>query len=143
MVLGANVQDITTTLIAWNTGTNELISPTLKIGSAYFIDALRGRFTPAVDVDIRFENRQSASNVHLGSMSFDFHAGLEFDFQHLLAIRGGYNDLGAPNLGTGIHLPKFDIDYAYTFDNNNQIGDSHRISLTFTFEAAQFIRSTE
>ncbi|HJW29487.1 MAG TPA: UPF0164 family protein, partial [Saprospiraceae bacterium] len=79
MVLAANVQDITTTLMAWNTGTNELISPTLKIGSAYFVDALGGRFAPAVDVDIRFENRQSASNAHLGAISFDFHGGLEFE----------------------------------------------------------------
>ena len=32
--LGVNFQDVTTTLVAWSTGTNELISPTLKLGSA-------------------------------------------------------------------------------------------------------------
>src|SRR5713101_3400219 len=47
LVLGTNFQDITTTLVAWNTGTNELISPTLKVGSAYFIEAFGGRFAPA------------------------------------------------------------------------------------------------
>ena len=44
---GANLQDITTTLVAWNTGRNDLISPTVKIGSAYFIDLLGGRIAPS------------------------------------------------------------------------------------------------
>lgn len=142
--LGANFQDITTTLVAWNTGTNELISPTLKVGSAYFIDAFDGRFAPAMDVDIRFENRQSASNTHVGAVSFDFHSGLEFDFKNLVAVRAGYSDIGSLNLGTGIHLPKFDIDYSFSkFDNTDQLGNTHRISLTFILQAEQFARSSE
>ncbi len=58
---GMNAQDITTTLVAWSTGTNELVSPTLKLGTAYSFDFLSGRFSPTVDVDVRFENRQTAS----------------------------------------------------------------------------------
>ena len=143
-LLGANFQDVTTTLVAWNDGTNELISPTLKLGSAYLLDALGGRFAPAVDVDIRFEGRESASNAHLGAISFDFHSGLEFDFKNLIALRAGYSDLGSLNLGTGIHLPKFDIDYSFAkFDDSEQLGSTHRISLTFTLQAEQFARSAE
>jgi hypothetical protein len=142
--LGANFQDVTTTLVAWNTGTNELISPTLKLGSAYFIDAFDGRFAPAFDVDVRFENRQSASNAHVGAMSLDFHSGLEFDFKSLVAVRAGYSDIGSFNVGTGIHLPKFDIDYSFSkFDQTEQLGDTHRISLTFTLQAEQYIRRSE
>jgi hypothetical protein len=33
--VGANLQDATTTLVAWSTGRNELVSPTLKLGAAY------------------------------------------------------------------------------------------------------------
>ncbi len=143
IALGATFQDVTTTLVAWNTGTNELISPTLKVGSAYFLDALGGRFMPAIDVDFRFENRQSASNAHVGRISMDFHTGLEFDFKSLVALRLGFNELGSLNLGTGIHLPKFDIDYSFAkFDGAEQLGNTHRISLTFTLEAEQFLRST-
>jgi hypothetical protein len=143
-VLGANFQDITTTYLAWSSGTTELITPTLKLGSAYFIDALGGRFAPAFDVDVRFENRQSASNVHLGAVSLDFHSGLEFDFQQLVALRVGYSDIGSLNLGTGIHLPKFDIDYSFArFNAAEQLGNTHRISLTFTLQAEQFLRSSE
>ena len=143
IVIGANFQDVTTTFVAWSTGTNELISPTLKLGSSYFIDAFGGRFAPAIDVDVRFENRQSASNAHLGSVSFDFHTGMEFDFHNLFAVRTGYNDIGMPNLGAGVHLPKFDIDYAYTFSNADQTGTTHRISLTFILQAEQFVRRSE
>lgn len=143
IALGATFQDVTTTLVAWNTGTNELISPTLKVGSAYFLDALGGRFMPTIDVDFRFENRQSASNAHVGRISMDFHTGLEFDFKSLVALRLGFNELGSLNLGTGIHLPKFDIDYSFAkFDGADQLGNTHRISLTFTLEAEQFLRST-
>lgn len=144
LALAANFQDITTTLIAWNTGTNELITPTLKLGSAYFIDALGGRFAPAVDADVRFENRQSASNAHIGSVSFDFHSGLEFDFHNLIAVRAGYSDIGSLNVGAGIHLPKFDIDYAFAkFNSDEQLGNTHRISLIFTLAAEQFARHSD
>lgn len=143
-ILGANFQDVTTTLVAWNTGTNELISPTLKVGSAYFIEAFGGRFAPVFDVDFRFENRKYASNAHIGGMSLDLHGGLEFDFRNLVALRVGYSDIGSLNLGAGVHLPKFNIDYSFSkFDGVNQLGNTHRISLTFTLEAEQFARGIE
>ncbi|MFI5252910.1 MAG: PorV/PorQ family protein [Bacteroidota bacterium] len=142
--LGANFQDVTTTLVAWSTGTNELISPTLKLGSAYFIDAWGGRFSPAFDVDLRFENRATASNAHIGRLSADFHTGLEYDVHSLVAVRAGLSDIGSLNLGTGIHLPKFDIDYSFAkFDGTENLGNTHRISLTFTLEAEQFLRSSQ
>jgi hypothetical protein len=140
-VLGANFQDVTTTLVAWNTGTNELITPTLKVGSAYFIEAFGGRFAPAFDIDLRFENRQYASNTHIGPVSLDMHSGVEFDFRNLVALRVGYSDIGSLNMGAGVHLPKLNIDYSFSkFDGVNQLGNTHRISLTFTLEAEQFAR---
>lgn len=144
LILGANFQDITTTLVAWNTGTNELITPTLKLGSAYLIDAFSGRFAPTVDVDMRFENRKTASHAHVGAISFDFHSGLEFDFKNIFALRAGYSEIGSLNIGAGIHLPKFDIDYSFAkFNGVEQLGNTHRISLTFTLQAEQFKRASE
>jgi hypothetical protein len=144
LTLGANAQDITTTLVAWNNGTNELITPTLKLGSAYAIDAFGGRFSPAFDTDVRFEGRKSASNAHLGRVSFDFHTGLEYDFRHLVALRLGYSDIGSFNVGAGIHLPKLDIDYSFAkFNGTEQLDNTHRISLTFILQAEQYARSVE
>jgi hypothetical protein len=142
--LGANVQDITTTFLAWNTGTNELISPTVKVGAAYLIDALGGHFTPAADFDVRFENRRSASFAHVGAASVDLHAGLEYQFRDLVALRVGYSEIKQLTLGAGVHLPKLNIDYSFMkFNQTDQLGDTHRISMTFTLESERYRRDAE
>jgi hypothetical protein len=144
LVLGANLQDITTTFLAWNTGTNELISPTMKIGSAYFIEAWGGRFAPAIDFDIRFENRKYASTANLGPVSFDLHTGLEYMFRNVVGIRFGYNDVKQFSVGAGVRLPKLNIDYSFaSFTSADGLGDTHRISLMFTLESDQFKRTTD
>lgn len=145
LLLGANFQDATTTLVAWNTGTNELISPTLKIGSAYIIEVLGGKFIPVFDVDIRFENRRYASNLNVGPVSFDMHTGMEFDFKRIAAIRVGYSDIGTTNFGAGVHLPKFDIDYTFSTSRitDDRFNDTHRVSIIFTFESEKFLRNSE
>ncbi|MCH7964029.1 MAG: PorV/PorQ family protein [Bacteroidetes bacterium] len=143
--LGVNVQDITTTLVAWDTGRNELISPTLKLGSAYVITGfLGGYIMPVLDFDIRFENRQFASNFNLGPVSFDLHAGLEVNIENLVFIRGGYNDVKQFTVGAGVKLPKLNIDYSFARFSESEIDrlpDSHRISLILTLEEPKFLRS--
>jgi len=139
--IGLNLQDVTTTFLAWDTGTNELISPTMKIGTGYGIEAFDGRFTPAVDLDVRFENRQYASTANLGAVSFDVHSGLEFQFRNVLALRVGYSDIKQITVGGGLQLPKLAIDYSFAkFDGTAQLGNTHRISLMFTLETEQFRR---
>ena len=142
VTLGANLQDATTTLVAWSTGRNELISPTLKVGGAMAIDLMGGILTPAFDVDIRFENRRYASVAHLGPVSFDPHAGLEYDYQNTIALRGGVNELRQPSLGAGLHLRKIDIDYSFSgFGKNNELGFTHRISLRFMLREDEHARA--
>jgi hypothetical protein len=139
--IGLNAQDITTTFVAWSTGTDELISPTIKIGATYFIDLFGGRFAPVCDVDMRFENRQFASIAHLGAISLDPHAGLEFDYNKLIALRVGYSDVKQLTLGAGLHFRKLDIDYSFArFGQSNDLGDTHRISLRFVFQEVRFAR---
>jgi hypothetical protein len=143
--LGANLQDITTTLVAWNTGRNELISPTAKIGAAYQIDLFFGRFTPAADFDIRFENRRFASQFNIGPVSFDPHFGLEYSFKEIVAVRFGYNDVKQFTIGAGVKLPKLNIDYSFARFNmsaDERLPDSHRISLILTLEEPKFLRSS-
>jgi len=89
LTLAVSAQDITTTLLAWDTGRNELVSPTVKLGAAYGILALGGRFMPVADFDVRFENRRYASTFHVGPVSVDVHAGLEYEFRQLVALRVG------------------------------------------------------
>ena len=144
LILGANIQDVTTTLVAWSTGRNELISPTAKIGAAYQLDLLGGIISPAIDLDMRFENRQYASNFNVGPISFDMHLGFEYDYKNILAVRGGYNDVKQFTVGAGIKLPKLTIDYSFARFNESEssrLPDTHRISLILTLEDEDYRRS--
>jgi len=141
--LGANIMDVTTTLVAWSTGRNELISPTAKIGAAYALNILGGTITPALDFDIRFENRRFASNFNLGPVSVDIRTGIEYKYKNLFAIRGGYNDVKQFTIGAGIKLPKLNIDYSFARFNKSEVDrlpDTHRISLILTLEEPKFLR---
>ena len=144
LYLGANVQDVTTTLVAWNTGRNELITPTLKLGAAYkVVEILGGYIMPALDFDVRFENRRYASNFNLGPVSFDMHAGFEYNFKNLFSVRAGYNDVKQFTVGAGVKLPKLNIDYSFARFSESEIErlpDSHRISLILTLEEPKFLR---
>jgi hypothetical protein len=143
--LGAALQDITTTLVAWSTGRNELITPTAKIGAAYELGLLGGTLMPAMDFDVRFENRKFASNFNIGPVSFDMHAGLEFNYKGIFAVRGGYNDVKQFTVGAGIKLPKLNIDYSFarfSESADERLPDTHRISLMLTLEEPRFLRGT-
>jgi hypothetical protein len=141
LLLGANLQDATTTLVAWNTGTNEFIIPTLKLGGAYTFEISDVRIIPVADTDIRFENRGASANLSTGPVSFDFHGGLEVSFRDIAALRAGYTDIGSVTFGAGVKLPKIDLDYSYSkFDDSDQLGNTHRISILFTLEAERFLR---
>ena len=145
LFLGANLQDATTTLVAWSPGRNELVSPTLKVGAAYkVIEFLGGYIMPALDFDIRFENRRFASNFNVGPVSFDMHAGLEYTFKNLIYVRGGYNDVKQFTVGAGVKLPKLNIDYSFARFSTSaveRLDDSHRISIMLTLEEPRFLRS--
>lgn len=141
LYLGANLQDITTTIVAWDNGTTQLISPTLKIGAAYQLNVLKGTLTPAFDADIRFENRRFASMLNVGPVSFDFHSGLEYTYDNLISVRFGYNDVKQLTLGAGIVLPKLNIDYSFVkFDRQGELGNTHRISLMLTLQEPKYQR---
>ncbi|MCX7612389.1 MAG: PorV/PorQ family protein [Ignavibacterium sp.] len=142
--LGANLQDITTTIVAWDNGTTQLISPTLKLGAAYQLKIFNGILTPAFDTDIRFENRRFASMLNLGPVSFDFHTGLEYTYDNLISIRFGYNDVKQLTFGAGIVLPKLNIDYSFVkFDRQGELGNTHRISLMLTLQETKYQRQLD
>jgi hypothetical protein len=143
LFLGASIQDITTTLVAWSTGRNELITPTAKVGAAYAISVLGGNIMPAVDFDIRFENRKSASTFAVGPVSFDAHTGFEYKYKNAFAVRAGYSDVKQFTVGAGVFLPKLTIDYSFarfTQSETERLPDTHRISIMLTLEEPKFLR---
>ncbi|MDZ7377021.1 MAG: hypothetical protein ONB13_10410, partial [candidate division KSB1 bacterium] len=115
------------------------IIPTAKLGIAYFWTnkIISGQVIPAVDIDVRFENRRYAAQSHLGPTSFDFHIGAEYRFRQMLAMRAGW-DIGHFTAGIGIKLPRLNVDYAFL--SHQDLGNTHRISLILTLEEQKFRR---
>jgi hypothetical protein len=138
--VGANIQDVTTTLLAWDTGTTELISPTFKAGVSYpfMLPFIKSRLLVAGDVDTRFEGREFASQLHVGLVSMDFRLGAELNFRNIIALRLGRDDLGYFTAGAGLILPRLNIDYA--FMNHTDLKETHRVSLRIRIEEERFKR---
>lgn len=138
--VGINLQDATTTLIAWDTGTRESISPTLKVGGAYSfgLDILNGFITPAIDVDIRFEGRKYASQYHWGDLSADVRLGTEYWFKNLFGIRIGSDDVGRFSAGTGFRLQQMGLNIKqvaidFAFLSKGDLDNTYRISASVGF----------
>jgi len=143
LFFGANLVDVTTTLVAWNTGKNDLISPTLKIGSGYRYEISKITIIPTIDFDIRFENRRFASTFNAGPASFDPKMGIEINYGKLFSVRAGYTDIQQFTIGAGVKLPKLYIDYSFARFSGNatyNLEDSHRISLILSLEEKRFER---
>jgi hypothetical protein len=144
LVLAAVGQDITTTLISYSSGRKELVSPTLKLGAAYHLYLTADGYhqiIPVIDADLRFEDRGDVALIALGPITVDLHLGAEYRFGDLFAIRGGYSDIKAFTVGAGVQLPKLHVDYAFmSFNQLDQLGNTHRVSFSFTLEQERLKR---
>ncbi|HKQ19640.1 MAG TPA: PorV/PorQ family protein [Candidatus Eisenbacteria bacterium] len=130
--LGAKLSDATTTRILWNTGTNEFIAPSLRIGGAK-TRAFGNRkhiVTAALDVQVGFSDERLSSQAHLGGVTFEFHPGVEYWIERRLALRAG---MEARNFsaGGGIRVRRFGLDYAYL--DHRDLDSSHRVSASYAF----------
>jgi len=139
LFIGANFNDVTSTILAWDTGRREIIVPALKLGAAYplTLPFVGGFISPALDIELRFEGRDYAAQVAAGPASADIHFGGEYQFKELLAVRFG-SDAGQFSAGAGIRLPRLQIDYAYM--RHEDLDNSHRISARLTIQEPRFRR---
>lgn len=128
---GLMVRDATTTLLSYDTGTDESIYPTLIPGigaSRQFGDFL---LTAAIDADLKFENYRDAAQYWMGSISADSRFGFEVGYLDAVFGRIG-SDVGRLTLGAGVSLSKISIDIA--FMQEKDIDDSFRISLLYSMK---------
>ena len=132
LTLAGNIQDATTTYLAWDTKNREHILPTAKLGLAYArpVDSMDGKVILAADADFRFENRLLADEYHVGSITADTHFGFEFVYHSVVAVRAGLA-MGQLTAGAGLTLGDFGADYA--FGRHEYLDSSHRVSATYAF----------
>ncbi|MFQ5865411.1 MAG: PorV/PorQ family protein [bacterium] len=140
LLIGINLQDVTSTMIAWDTGRRELITPSLRTGLTYpfTLSFMGGHIQPAMDFIFRFENRRQSAKANLGFTSFDVNLGWEYQYQNVFAIRIGGSDVKQFTAGVGLRFPKLHIDYAFL--GHKDLGGTHRISARLTLEEPKFRR---
>ena len=98
--------DATKSLLIWDTGNQEFIVPTLRLGGAYRVKLSDDHsITPTMDGTFHFEGRHEATMVDLSFASLDVQGGLEYSYKDRVFVRGGYTDLKQITLGAGVKLP--------------------------------------
>jgi len=129
---GGRLTDATTTRILWNTGTNEFIAPSLRVGTAksFTFNNQKHIVTPAFDVQVGFADEVLSSQAHAGSVTFEFHPGLEYWLERKVALRAGM-DARNFSAGAGFRYRQFGLDYAYL--DHQDLDASHRISAFLSF----------
>jgi len=132
--LGLVLKDATTTWVTWTTGRKELIVPQLHFGAAYPFRFSKFTFLPAIDAAVNFENRDTGSQLSVGSSGWDFSGGIEVDYSQSTAVRLGV-DRGRFATGAGLRFKFIQADYGFL--HHPDLGETHRISLTLFWDTGQ------
>lgn len=129
---GVKLSDATTTRILWNTGVNEFIAPSLRMGGAktFSIHNRRHLITAAFDAQVGFSDERLSSQAHLGTVTFEFHPGVEYWLERKVALRAG---LEAKNFAAGAGFRHRIVGLDYAFLDHQDLDASHRITLSFAF----------
>jgi len=126
LTLGANLMDITPTLLFYDNGTTETITPTTKFGLGINHQIKDFSFLFASDADIRYEGRKFSAQYWVGQISWDMHYGVEIGYRKNLAARLGF-DQGDFTAGAGFLIRQFGLDVAFL--SHDQLDNTYRISL--------------
>jgi hypothetical protein len=133
------LHDAVGTLLVWNNGTRNTKTPTLTVGNAVFFRtaAEQVKLTAAMDVDVRFEGRETASQFSTGSLSADLRFGGEVAYRDAIALRAGlqpssqetepYGRAWDLTLGAGLAFRGIVLDYA--FSDHAVFDWTHKVSL--------------
>ncbi len=128
--VGVTVTDFTSTLLAYNTGRKETITPTVKLGSSYTYNYSDFTFLGAFGTDLRFEGRKAEAQYYQGSISADNHYGLEIGYLQKGFVRAGF-DSGNFTAGGGIKIHPVKVDFAFL--THPALDNSYRLSLGIEF----------
>lgn len=135
--LGAIVRDATTTFLYYPDGDNELIVPSIQLGTAYQIapNFMPVVLRPFVGMDILLEGETNQSDWNPGFVSSGFRLGMELQIKEHILLRLGRDNLGSAHLGLGLNTILGSIDYSLAMGGSYaELGQSHRIGLTLHFD---------
>ena len=171
LMLGANIQDVTTMLQSWSVddeallniqeifgddlpeGGTEVVLPVLRLGSGYKIRYSDNWLLFALDMDVAFDGQQ-AQAINIGRSSLHPRLGAEYSYRDVVAIRAGLSRIQhtttdgwdlTPAIGAGFRFHQFNVDYGFGDFAGlvSELGYSHRISLRLTIAREQYRRDPD
>jgi len=124
--LGANLKDAVSTLLSYDNGTRETISPSLRTGFALHKGYGDFSFLFTTEAELNFEGRRYSAQYWQGDISADMHYGWEVVYLKRIAARLGF-DRGNFSAGGGLSFKKFAFDLAFL--SHKELDNSYRVSL--------------
>ncbi|MCF7858243.1 MAG: hypothetical protein K9N07_02810 [Candidatus Cloacimonetes bacterium] len=127
-ILAIKLRDFFTTHILWGNGTHEIVNPSLdaEINYRFTLPGLKKRSIAYLRTEIFSEDRDESASLALGPFSLDYHAGYEITLHSAVDIFFGY-DITNVTTGLSLHIQNWDINYSFEYDN--VLENSHRISV--------------
>jgi hypothetical protein len=165
---GVNLQDLSTMLQSWSVdsgqlanietvfgddlpeGGTELVLPVMRLGAARVSTLASGVLTLAADLDLAFDG-QDANAFDVANVSLHPRVGAEYSYQDVVAVRLGLARIRqvrgegldlTPTAGAGIAYRGVKVDYGFGDFGGlvSELGFSHRLSLSYTFQKDKYRR---
>lgn len=103
----------------WATGTNQSAIPEFRLGFSYAL------------TEVLLFSSEMRRKTHT-SYYTTLHFGFEYDFYSVLKVRMGFDE-DQLTAGTGIYVKWFEMNYAYSANITDGLGDNHRVGLGISF----------
>ena len=128
----ANLRDFFSTQVLWENGTHEVAIPSLDLETAYQMKLFRSDMPLRIALRGEFyaEDRGEASNLQMGPVTADLHAGVMLQPISSLIVMGGY-DYDAITAGLGIRWNSLGLDYAFKVSAPDGLGSTQRVSASY------------
>ncbi len=119
---GLFVQDATSMVLAWSTGTNEIIPPRVVVGG----HRLFHNFLTAISLSTRLGESSPTNGLNLPGQTIEYNLGIEGRINDNLSLQCGVASLNAFTAGFNLKKKYLEIRYAYLAPPaGTSLGGSH------------------
>ena len=127
-MVAVKLRDFFSTQILWGNGTHEIVNPSLdsEVNHSFILPVFNWNSTAYLRTEIFTEGRDTSSSVSLGPVSLDYHLGYEVNLHSAADLYLGYD---LTNITSGLKLKINNWDINYSFEYDNELENSHRISV--------------
>ena len=122
---GLVIKDFMPTILFWNSGERETISPKIIASGHTYID----RWLVVYGLDLTLDERKQDRVMVIGPYSVGIRGGVEYRYR-IASFRGGFRN-GKLSIGFGIRYKNYRGDFATFY--NSDLGFNYRVGLLYLF----------